>query len=41
MMDYYVYGRRGYTIAIVVVVYLIELVLNLFGMSGFLYPIIL
>jgi len=40
-MDYYVYGRVKYIIAIIVVVYLIEVVLNLVGMSGFLYPIII
>ena len=40
-MDNYVYGRLRYIIAIIVVVYLIEVVLNLVGMSGFLYPIIL
>jgi len=40
-MNNYVYGRLRYAIAIIVVVYLIEVVLNLFGISGFLYPIIL
>ena len=40
-MDNYVYGRVRYIIAIIVVVYLIELVLNLVGMSGFLYPIVI
>ena len=40
-MDYYVYGRLRYCIIIIVVVYLIELVLNLFGLTSFLYPILI
>ena len=45
MMEYfmnnYVYGRLRYIIAIIVVVYLIELVLNLFGFTSFLYTILI
>ena len=40
-MDYYVYGRLRYCIIIIVVVYLIEVVLNLFGLTSFLYPILI